>query len=100
MFAVVGDSNEVSYAAELWRFSGAGGFTIDQPNPVDIQRTAEGTPLDKVSADWATGTDPATHIKALQSALDSGATPFVHFAQHKPTDAIDFYQSQVLPKLR
>jgi TAT-translocated FGD2 family F420-dependent dehydrogenase len=100
VFAVVADGDEVSYGAELWRFSGAGGFKIDQPDPVAIQRAAEGAPLDKVSADWATGTDPATHIKALQSALDSGATPFVHFAQHKPADAIDFYKSQVLPKLR
>ncbi|EUA23240.1 putative F420-dependent GLUCOSE-6-PHOSPHATE DEHYDROGENASE FGD2 domain protein [Mycobacterium xenopi 4042] len=28
---------------------------------------------------WTTGTDPATHIKAVQAVLDAGATPFMHF---------------------
>jgi TAT-translocated FGD2 family F420-dependent dehydrogenase len=99
LFAVVGDQNEVSYAAELWRFSGAGGFKIDQPNPVDIQRAAEAAPLDKISSTWATGSEAPRHVQAVQAALDSGATPFLHFPQHDPKTAIDFYRTQVLPKL-
>ena len=46
-----------------------------------------------------TGTDPATHISAVQAVLDAGATPFMHFGQRNPAAAIDFYRTQVLPKL-
>jgi TAT-translocated FGD2 family F420-dependent dehydrogenase len=99
LFAVVGDQNEVNFAAELWRFPGAGGFKIDQPNPVEIQRAAEAAPLDKVSSGWVTGTDPAPHIAAVQAVLNGGATPFLHFPQHEPTKAADFYRANVLPKL-
>lgn len=96
MFAVVGDQNEVNAAAELWRFTGG---AVDQPNPVDIQRAAEANPIDKVVARWTTGTDPATHISAVQAVLDAGAIPFMHFGQRDPVAAIDFYQKQVLPEL-
>jgi len=96
MFAVVGDQNEINHAAELWRFTGG---AIDQPNPVDIQRAAQVNPLDKVIAGWTTGTDRATHIGAVQAVLDTGATPFMHFAQQDPSAAIEFYRTQVLPRL-
>jgi F420-dependent hydroxymycolic acid dehydrogenase len=96
MFAVVGDQSEISYAAELWRFTGG---AVDQPNPVDIQRAAQANPVDKVMHGWTTGTDAATHIAAVQAVLDAGATPFMHFAQRNPLAAIDFYRSAVLPRL-
>jgi TAT-translocated FGD2 family F420-dependent dehydrogenase len=96
MFAVVGDQSEITHGAELWRFTGG---AIDQPNPVDIQRAAQANPVDKVIHGWTTGTDAATHIAALQSVLDAGATPFMHFAQRNPFAAIDFYRTAVLPRL-
>lgn len=96
MFAVVGDRDEIDRAAELWRFTGG---AVDQPNPVDIQRAAASNPLDKVVKRWTTGTDPATHINAVQAVLDAGATPFMHFPQHDPKTAIDFYRTRVLPQL-
>jgi F420-dependent hydroxymycolic acid dehydrogenase len=96
MFAVVGDQNEVTRAAELWRFT----FDVYQSNPVEIQRTAQTNPLDKVVAGWTTGTDPAKHIAAVQAVLDVGATPFMQFPQQNPLTAIDFYRTQVLPRLR
>jgi F420-dependent hydroxymycolic acid dehydrogenase len=97
LFAVVGDQDEVNRAAELWRFTGG---AVDQPNVLEIQRAAEAAdPIDKVVAHWTTGTDPATHISALQAVLDAGATPFVHFPQRDPTAAIGFYRTDVLPKL-
>lgn len=99
LFAVVGDQNEINYAAQLWRFTGAG-VNLDQPNPVDIQHAAEKTPLDKVARNWTTGTDSAVHVKALQDLLNLGATPFVHFPQRDPSTAIEFYRTNVLPKLR
>ncbi len=96
MFAVVGDQNEINAAAELWRFTAG---AVDQPNPVDIQHAADTNPIEKVIANWTTGTDPATHISAVQAVLDTGATPFMHFAQRDPAAAIDFYRTQVFPKL-
>lgn len=97
LFAVVGDQSEINAAAELWRFTAG---AVDQPNPVDIQHAAESNPIDKVVARWAVGTDPATHISAVQAVLDAGAIPFMHFGQREPAAAIDFYRTQVLPKLR
>ena len=69
------------------------------PNPVDIQHAADPAPLDKVAGGFTSGTDPATHIAAVQGILDGGATPFLHFPQQDPSAAIDFYRTQVLPKL-
>ncbi len=81
MFTVVGDQNEITRAAELWRFTAG---AVDQPNPVDIQRAAQANPLDKVIHGWTTGTDAATHIAAVQAVLDAGATPFMRFAATEP----------------
>src|SRR6201996_1001192 len=97
MFVVVGDHNEITRGAELWRFTGG---AVDQPNPVDIQRAAQANPLDKVIHGWTTGTDAASHIAAVQAVLDAGATPFLRFAQQNPLAAIDFYRANVLPHLR
>jgi F420-dependent hydroxymycolic acid dehydrogenase len=96
LFAVVGDSNEAARAATLWRFTAG---AVDQPNPVEIQRAAVSNPIDKVLANWTVGTDPATHISAVQTVLDAGAVPFLHFPQTDPITAIEFYRANVLPKL-
>ena len=96
LFAVVGDNTQAARAAALWRFTAG---AVDQPNPVEIQRAAESNPTDKVLANWAVGTDPTTHIAAVQAVLDAGAVPFLHFPQDDPVSAIDFYRSNVLPKL-
>jgi TAT-translocated FGD2 family F420-dependent dehydrogenase len=96
MFAVVGDNNQATRAATLWRFTAG---AVDQPNPIEIQRAAESNPIDKVLANWAVGTDPATHVGAVQKVLDAGAIPFLHFPQDDPIAAIDFYRTNVLPKL-
>lgn len=97
LFAVVGDGAAAARAAALWRFTAG---AVDQPNPVEIQRAADSNPTDKVLANWAVGTDAATHIKAVQSVLDAGAVPFLHFPQQDPAAAIEFYRTSVLPKLR
>ena len=96
LFAVVGDNAEAARAAALWRFTAG---AVDQPNPVEIQRAAESNPIDKVLANWTVGTDPATHINAVQAVLDAGAVPFLHFPQDHPITAIQFYRTNVLPKL-
>jgi F420-dependent hydroxymycolic acid dehydrogenase len=97
MFAVVGDAAEAARSAALWRFTAG---AADQPDPVQIQRAAESNPTDKVLADWTVGTDPETHVNAVQKVIDAGAIPFVHFAQDDPVKAIGFYRTHVLPKLR
>lgn len=96
LFAVVGDQNTAAQAAALWRFTAG---AVDQPNPVEIQHAAESNPTDKVLANWTVGTDPATHIKAVQTVLDAGAIPFLHFPQQNPATAIDFYGTNVLSRL-
>ena len=96
VFAVVGDQNEANAAAELWRFTAG---AVDQPNPVDIERAAGANPLSKVVSNWTTGTDPVTHLAAVRAVINAGATPFMHFPQRDPTTAIEFYRTNVLPKL-
>jgi F420-dependent hydroxymycolic acid dehydrogenase len=96
LFAVVGDNTQAARAAALWRFTAG---AVDQPNPVEIQRAAESNPTDKVLANWTVGTDPTAHVKAVQAVLDAGAIPFLHFPQDDPVSAIDFYRTNVLPKL-
>jgi F420-dependent hydroxymycolic acid dehydrogenase len=96
LFAVVGDAEEAARTAALWRFTAG---AKDQPNPVEIQRAAEANPIDKVLANWTVGTDPGTHVTAVQWVLDGGAIPFLHFPQGDPIAAINFYRDYVLPKL-
>jgi F420-dependent hydroxymycolic acid dehydrogenase len=98
LFAVPGEQDEIDRAARLWSFTAAG--SIDQPNPEAIQQAAERTPPEQVAAGWVTGTDPAVHIGAVQRMIDGGRTPFLHFPQDDPGAAIDFYRTQVLPRLR
>lgn len=96
LFAVVGDDAVATTAADLWRFTAG---AVDQPNPVEIQRAAQANPIDKVLANWTVGTDPAPHVKAVQAVLDAGAVPFLHFPQGNPSTAIEFYRTNVLPRL-
>jgi len=96
LFAVVADNDEAARAAVLWRFTAG---AVDQPNPVEIQRAAESNPVGQVLANWTVGTNPAPHINAVQAVLDSGAIPFLHFPQSDPITAIEFYRTNVLPKL-
>lgn len=96
LFAVVGDHTEAERAAALWRFTAG---AVDQPNPVEIQRAAESNPVEKVLSNWAVGTDPSVHTRAVQAIVDAGAVPFLHFPQDDPTVAIEFYRTSVLPKL-
>ncbi|GLW12563.1 F420-dependent hydroxymycolic acid dehydrogenase [Microtetraspora sp. NBRC 13810] len=100
-WVVVGGRAEAEQAARKWRFTVHGfGDLLYQPNPVTIQRIAEQRwPLPRVYRDWPRGTDPQTHIKALQRLLDAGATPFVHTGQADQQRVIDFYGREVLPHL-
>jgi F420-dependent hydroxymycolic acid dehydrogenase len=101
-FVVVGDQNDAAKAAALWRFLPKAFKTYyKMPDPAAIERRAgEEQPLDRVFADWPTGTDPAIHIAALQQLFDSGATIVnVHSGQVDQNKVIDFYRHSVLPEL-
>jgi TAT-translocated FGD2 family F420-dependent dehydrogenase len=102
-FVVVGDQRETEYAAQQWRFipkAFKGYHAI--PDPAVIQQRAEKEiPLPKVHVDWAVGTDPAIHIKAVEELFSSGATIVnIHTGQRDQRRAIEFYGREVLPQLR
>jgi TAT-translocated FGD2 family F420-dependent dehydrogenase len=101
-YVVVGDQNAAKQAAELWRFGPKAFKSLyNVPSPVEIQRKAEAeTPLDEVMKSWPIGTDPAVHIKKMHELFESGATVVnIHSGQPDQTRVIDFYASQVLPKV-
>jgi alkanesulfonate monooxygenase SsuD/methylene tetrahydromethanopterin reductase-like flavin-dependent oxidoreductase (luciferase family) len=101
-YVVVGDETEAKRAAELWRF-GPKAFKsyYNIADPARIRQRAEAEiPLDQVIKSWAVGTDPQTHIAAIQKLFDSGVTIVnVHSGQPDQKKVIDFYASHVLPKI-
>jgi TAT-translocated FGD2 family F420-dependent dehydrogenase len=101
-YVVVGGSDEAQRAAGLWRF-GPKAFKsyYNIADPAAIQQRAEQeTPLDKVTADWALGTDPRVHIAKVHELFDSGASIVnIHSGQADQKQVIEFYARNVLPKL-
>jgi TAT-translocated FGD2 family F420-dependent dehydrogenase len=102
-FVVVGNQRDIDEAAQLWHFlpkAFKGYHAI--PDPAQIRRRAEAEiPLQKVYAEWATGTDPAPHVKAIEELFASGATIVnVHAGQNDQRRVIEFYGREVLPQLR
>jgi G6PDH family F420-dependent oxidoreductase len=102
-YVIVGDQKEAEKAAELWRF-GPNAFKsyFNIRDPQEIQRRAEvETPLEKVTEDWAIGTEPAIHLKKVNELFDSGVTIVnVHTGQDDQKRVIDFYGRNVLPQLK
>jgi alkanesulfonate monooxygenase SsuD/methylene tetrahydromethanopterin reductase-like flavin-dependent oxidoreductase (luciferase family) len=102
-YAVVGSDADARQAAELWRF-GPKAFKgyHNIPDPAAIQKQAEAElPLEKVMDGWAVGTDPQAHIKAIEDLFKRGATIVnVHSGQADQKRVIDFYRTEVLPKVR
>jgi F420-dependent hydroxymycolic acid dehydrogenase len=103
-FVVVGDETEAKKAAKLWRFiPKAFESYFGIADPVEIQRRAEAeVPMDeRFFEEWAIGTDPNTHIEAIQELFDSGIKLVnIHIGQMDQPRAIEFYRAKVLPALR
>ncbi|HEY3697967.1 MAG TPA: TIGR03557 family F420-dependent LLM class oxidoreductase [Spongiibacteraceae bacterium] len=102
-YVVVGDKKEAEVAAELWRFGPKafkGYHNIADPRTIH-QRADSEIPLEKVYADWAIGTDPTVHIRAIEELFASGATIVnIHSGQKDQARVIDFYGSEVLKRVR
>jgi len=102
-YVVVGEKKDAEQAAELWRFGPKAFKTYyNVPSPQTIQQRAEAeVPLEKVYEEWPIGNDPAPHVRMIEQLFESGATMVnIHSGQHDQRRVIEFYGSQVLPKLR
>ncbi|MDF2703789.1 MAG: F420-dependent glucose-6-phosphate dehydrogenase Fgd2 [Rubrobacteraceae bacterium] len=104
LFVVVGGEEEAAYAADLWRFT-VNPWDPDllyDPDPRSIQRKAEEKySLEDVYEGWSVGEDPEKHARRMQDVLDAGATRiFILSGQQDQRRLIDFYGSEVLPRLR
>ncbi len=102
-FVVVGDKDEATEAGELWRFipkAFESYFGIADPAEIERRAQAE-VSLDALMAQWAVGTDPRTHIEAIEELFDSGVKLVnIHAGQTDQHRAIEFYRAKVLPAFR
>lgn len=101
-FIVVGDRKDAEQAAELWRFIPRAWnpyFNLRDPETIQARAETE-VPLEEVIAGTTVGVDPEIHLAALQELFDSGATEVhLHSGQPDQRRVIDFYGSEVLPRL-
>ena len=100
-YVFVGSEDEAYAAAPLWQFAAVEHLVRDMDDPRDIQRTAEEhVNLDDVIAPWLVSVDPAEHVERLQVLFDAGATHVaIHSVQPDQRRLIEFYGSDVLPRL-
>lgn len=99
-FVTVGDDAVARRSAELWRFLPRAFEAYHNiRDPAEIQRRAEAElPIEKVTGEWCSGTDPQAHIEAIGKLFRSGVSVVnVHVAQNDQKQAIDFYRAEVLP---
>jgi TAT-translocated FGD2 family F420-dependent dehydrogenase len=101
-YGVVGGEADAKQAAELWRF-GPQAFTslYNVRDPAEIQRRAKAeTPIDQVLKGWPISTDPGPHLDKIHELQESGVSIVnIHAGQPDQRRVIEFYASQVLPKL-
>jgi F420-dependent hydroxymycolic acid dehydrogenase len=102
-FVVVGDQKEAEQAAELWRFlpkAFKSYFNIRDPQAIQDRADAE-IQIPKMISKWSVGTDPDLHATKIIELFESGATIVnVHSGQPDQRRAIEFYGSNVLPRVR
>jgi TAT-translocated FGD2 family F420-dependent dehydrogenase len=102
-YVVVGDKKDAEIAAKFWRFGPKAWkpyYNIRDPKVIEERANAE-IPLEKVSEGWPIGTDPEVHLKTISDLFKSGATGVhIHSGQPDQKRVIDFYGSEVLPRIK
>ena len=102
-FVVVGDQGEAKTAAKLWNFipKAFKGYQ-NIPDPAQIEHRAQTElPLPKVFGDWTVSSNPDAHVQTIKKLFDSGATIVnIHSGQPDQQKVIEFYGSEVLPRVR
>jgi hypothetical protein len=101
-YVVVGDDTDARKAAEFWRFGPKAFKTLyNVRDPAEIQRRAEAsTPFEQVVKGWPISTDPGPHLEKIHELQESGVSIVnIHAGQPDQRRVIEFYTSQVLPKL-
>ena len=101
-YVVVGGEADAQKAAELWRFGPRAFRSLyNVRDPAEIQRRAEAsTPIGQVVKGWPIGTDPGPHLEKIHELQESGVSILnIHSGQPDQWRVIEFYATQVLPKL-
>jgi G6PDH family F420-dependent oxidoreductase len=71
------------------------------PNPVNFDAASKWVDEDDIRRQFATGPDPETHVRAVQSYLDAGFDRLVLLnAGPDPDGFLDFYESDLAGRLR
>jgi TAT-translocated FGD2 family F420-dependent dehydrogenase len=101
-YLVVGGRAEAEEAARRWRFIVTAWQLLNEPDPREIQRSAEAsTTLEEVYSNWTVSEDPEEHARAIERYYEAGVTDvFVHSGQEDQARVIDFFGAKVLPLLR
>jgi TAT-translocated FGD2 family F420-dependent dehydrogenase len=101
-FVVAGGARERDEAVAAWRFvSHAFDRFVQEPDPRTIAREARSIGAEEAVRGWIVSADPETHAEALQQLFDQGVHEvYVHSGQHDQRGFIDFYGTNVLPRLR
>ena len=101
-FVVVGNQDDAKAAASLWEFipkAFKSYFNVRDPQVIQ-QQAAEENPVDQVYSKWPVSTDPDVHVKVIVDLFNSGASIVnIHSGQADQLRVIDFYGSQVIPRL-
>ncbi|MGZ6273802.1 MAG: TIGR03557 family F420-dependent LLM class oxidoreductase [Candidatus Limnocylindrales bacterium] len=101
-YLVVGGKAEAEEAAHRWRFIATAWDLLNEPDPREIQRSAEAsTSLEEVHGRWTVSEDPEEHAAAIEAYFQAGVTDvFVHSGQEDQARVIDFFGKRVLPLIR
>jgi F420-dependent hydroxymycolic acid dehydrogenase len=101
-YVVVGGDADAQKAAEIWRFGPKAFKSLyNVRDPAEIQRRAEAsTPIEQVVKGWPISTDPGPHLEKIHELQESGASIVnIHSGQQDQRRVIEFYATQVLPKV-
>jgi coenzyme F420-dependent glucose-6-phosphate dehydrogenase len=87
----------------MWRFIPKAWkpyFNIRDPKEIE-ERANKEVDMQELMKEWTISTDPDEHAKKLSELFQNGATEVhIHSGQQDQRRVIEFYGSEVLPRLR